>query len=37
MDRLDTAPGLTMHSRLGCQAVPKGDVTIVIPKFNANS
>ncbi|MBI3768569.1 MAG: 2Fe-2S iron-sulfur cluster binding domain-containing protein [Deltaproteobacteria bacterium] len=37
MDRLDTAPGLTMHSRLGCQAVPKGDVTIVIPKFNVNS
>lgn len=37
MDRLDTAPGLTMHSRLGCQAVVKGDVTIVIPKFHANS
>ena len=37
MDRLDTAPGLTMHSRLGCQAVPKGDVTIVIPKYNVNS
>jgi len=37
MDRLDTAPGLTMHSRLGCQAVVKGDVTIVIPKYNANS
>ena len=37
MDKLDTAPGLTMHSRLGCQAVVKGDVTIVIPKFNINS
>jgi len=37
MDRLDTAPGLTMHSRLGCQAVVHGDVTIVIPKFNINS
>ena len=36
-DRLDTAEGLTLHSRLGCQAVVKGDVTIVIPKFNANS
>ena len=38
MDRLDTAPGLTMHSRLGCQAVVKdGEVTIVVPKFHANS
>ena len=37
MDRLDTAPGLTMHSRLGCQAKVKGDVTIVIPKYNVNS
>jgi len=37
MDRLDTAPGLTMHSRLGCQAIATGDVTIVIPKFNINS
>jgi len=37
MDRLDTAPGLTMHSRLGCQAIATGDVTIVIPKYNANS
>jgi 2Fe-2S ferredoxin len=37
IDKLDTAPGLTMHSRLGCQAVMKGDVTIVIPKFNVNS
>ena len=37
VDRLDTAPGLTMHSRLGCQAKVKGDVTIVIPRFTANS
>jgi 2Fe-2S ferredoxin len=37
MDRLDTAPGLTLHSRLGCQAVVNGDVTIVVPKYNANS
>jgi 2Fe-2S ferredoxin len=37
IDRLDTAPGLTLHSRLGCQAVVRGDVTIVIPKFNVNS
>ena len=25
-DRLDTAEGLTIHSRLGCQAVVRGDV-----------
>jgi 2Fe-2S ferredoxin len=35
-DRLDTAPGLTMHSRLGCQAVVNGDVTILIPKYTIN-
>jgi len=37
IDRLDSAPGLTMHSRLGCQAIVKGDVTIVIPKFTINT
>lgn len=37
IDRLDTAPGLTLHSRLGCQAIVTGDVTIVIPRFNVNS
>ena len=31
-DRLDTADGLTIHSRLGCQAVVKGDVVVEIPK-----
>ncbi len=31
-DRLDTAEGLTLHSRLGCQAVVKGDVVVEIPK-----
>ena len=31
-DRLDTAVGLTIHSRLGCQAVVKGDVTVEIPE-----
>jgi 2Fe-2S ferredoxin len=31
-DRLDTAEGLTLHSRLGCQAVVRGDVVIEIPK-----
>jgi 2Fe-2S ferredoxin len=27
-DRLDTAQGLTLHSRLGCQAVVQGDVIV---------
>jgi 2Fe-2S ferredoxin len=31
-DRLDTADGLTIHSRLGCQAVVKGDVVVEIPQ-----
>src|SRR5574342_1321693 len=31
-DRLDTAEGLTLHSRLGCQAIVKGDVVVEIPK-----
>ena len=30
-DRLDTAEGLTLHSRLGCQAVVRGDVVVEIP------
>lgn len=29
-DRLDTAQGLTLHSRLGCQAVVQGDVVVEI-------
>ena len=36
MDRLDQAPGLTLHSRLACQAVVKGDVTVEIPSWNRN-
>jgi ferredoxin, 2Fe-2S len=36
MDRLDMAPGLTLHSRLGCQAVVTGDVTVEIPSWNRN-
>ncbi len=36
LDRLDTAPGLTLHSRLGCQAVVKGDVVVEIPSWNIN-
>jgi 2Fe-2S ferredoxin len=35
-DRLDMAAGLTLHSRLGCQAVVKGDVTFEIPDWNRN-
>ena len=31
-DRLDTAEGLTIHSRLGCQAVVQGDVVVEIPQ-----
>lgn len=31
-DRLDLAEGLTIHSRLGCQAVVCGDVVVEIPK-----
>ena len=36
MDRLDTAPGLTLHSRLACQAIVKGDVVVEIPSWNIN-
>jgi ferredoxin, 2Fe-2S len=36
LDRLDMAPGLTLHSRLGCQAVVTGDVTVEIPSWNIN-
>jgi ferredoxin, 2Fe-2S len=31
-DRLDTAEGLTLTSRLGCQARIKGDIVVEIPK-----
>jgi 2Fe-2S ferredoxin len=36
-DRLDEAVGLTSTSRLGCQAVVKGDVTVVIPRYHRNN
>jgi ferredoxin, 2Fe-2S len=36
MDRLDTAADLTLHSRLGCQCVVKGDVVVEIPAWNRN-
>ena len=36
LDRLDMAAGLTLRSRLGCQAVIKGDITVEIPAWNRN-
>ena len=36
LDRLDMAADLTRHSRLGCQAVVKGDVVVEIPAWNRN-
>jgi 2Fe-2S ferredoxin len=35
-DKLDMAPGLTLHSRLGCQSVVRGDVVAEIPDWNRN-
>ena len=37
-DMLDSAPGLELNSRLGCQAVPDGscDVVVEIPDWNRN-
>jgi 2Fe-2S ferredoxin len=36
LDKLDTAADLTLHSRLGCQAVVKGDVSVRLPAWNRN-
>ena len=36
LDRVEMAPDLTTHSRLACQAIVKGDVTIEIPAWNRN-
>lgn len=38
LDQLDEAPGLTIHSRLGCQCVPTGerDMVVEIPGWNRN-
>ena len=35
-DRLEQAPGLTLHSRLACQCRVDGDVTVEIPGWNRN-
>jgi ferredoxin, 2Fe-2S len=32
-ERLGMAAGLTLHSRLACQAVVRGDVVVEIPRF----
>lgn len=36
LDRLDLAADLELCSRLGCQAVVRGDVTVEIPPWNRN-
>ena len=36
LDRLDMAAGLTLRSRLGCQAIVKGDVAVEIPSWSRN-
>lgn len=37
-DQLDNARGLTLHSRLACQAVPSGerDLVVEVPQWNRN-
>jgi len=35
-DKVDEAAGVTIHSRLGCQAVVTGDVVVEIPGWNRN-
>jgi 2Fe-2S ferredoxin len=35
-DRLDTAWDVTPHSRLGCQAVVRGDVVCEVPMYTRN-
>jgi 2Fe-2S ferredoxin len=38
LDQLDSAPGLTIKSRLACQTVPNGsrDLVVEIPSWNRN-
>ena len=36
LDRLDMAADLRLESRLGCQALVTGDVTVEIPAWNRN-
>ncbi|MFB3890692.1 MAG: 2Fe-2S iron-sulfur cluster-binding protein [Phycisphaerae bacterium] len=37
MDVVDQAPNATLTSRLACQAVVKGDVTVTVPGWNRNA
>lgn len=36
LDRLDMAADLQLNSRLGCQAIVKGDITVAMPAWNRN-
>ena len=36
LDRVEQAADYQLHSRLGCQAVVKGDVKVHIPEWNRN-
>ena len=36
IDRVEQAADYQLQSRLGCQAVVKGDVTVSIPEWNRN-
>ncbi|MBM3776495.1 MAG: 2Fe-2S iron-sulfur cluster binding domain-containing protein [Acidobacteria bacterium] len=36
LDRVEQAADYTLHSRLGCQAIVKGDVVVEIPAWNRN-
>jgi 2Fe-2S ferredoxin len=35
-DRVEQASDFQLNSRLGCQAIVKGDVTVNIPSWNRN-
>lgn len=37
IDAVDAVPGNALNSRLACQAVVAGDVTVVIPGWNRNA
>jgi 2Fe-2S ferredoxin len=37
MDLVDEAPATTLDSRLACQAIPHGDVTVRVPAWNRNA
>jgi ferredoxin, 2Fe-2S len=36
LDRVEQAAGFELRSRLGCQAIVKGDVVVEIPGWNRN-